>query len=81
MNKTKAVRIAIAAMREEIRRLNVEANLFDMLGADHPAAVSASKKRKEIKEAIAVIETDIHRRAQDADAADLAETVSTLRGF
>lgn len=55
MKKRKAIRLAIEAMKLEIRRLNVDANLHEMCGLDSPGAISASKKRAELREAIALL--------------------------
>lgn len=52
MTHARAIVLAIAAMQREIRALAVEANLCDQMGATYPAAVNASKRRKELQQAI-----------------------------
>lgn len=56
MTRGKAIRVAIEAMQREIRRLSVDANLHEAYGLDSPTAVSASKKRAELRDAILILE-------------------------
>ena len=55
MKTPKAIQLALDLIEAEIKTLNVEANLYDMLQADHPAAIKASRKRKELREAITIL--------------------------
>lgn len=52
MNRAQATKIAIQAIEAEIKRLAVNANLHDMMHADAPVCIEASRKRRELKEAI-----------------------------
>lgn len=52
MNRQRATTIAISAIEAQIKALAVNANLHDMMGADAPVCVEASKRRKELREAI-----------------------------
>lgn len=54
MNQKKAIRLAVEVLRKEIQRLAVDANLHDQYGLDSVHAVNASKKRKELLEAVQV---------------------------
>jgi hypothetical protein len=56
MNNKQAIKIAIEAMRERIKKYAVDANLHDHMGADYPWAITSSEKRKELLEAIAALE-------------------------
>lgn len=47
-----AVHMAVEALQDRIRALAVDANLHDLYHANHPAAITASQKRVEIREAI-----------------------------
>ena len=55
MNASRARTIAIQCIEAEIKRLAVNANLHDMCHADAPVCVEASKRRKELREAIAAL--------------------------
>ena len=55
MTTSQAYTIARDAIQAQIKTLNVEANLHDLHGADHPGATRASKKRAELREALAII--------------------------
>ena len=52
MQQHRATKIAIHCIELEIKRLAVNANLHDMMHADAPVCVEASKRRKELQEAI-----------------------------
>jgi hypothetical protein len=52
MNRARATTIAIAAIEQEIKRLAAAANLHELYGADVPHAIQASKRRKELRDAI-----------------------------
>ena len=51
-----ALRRALTALELEKKRLNVQANLHEKLGADIPSAVRAYMERKRIREAERVIQ-------------------------
>jgi hypothetical protein len=46
------IQVAIEAMKKEIKSLNVDANLHERYGAEYMAAVQASRRRCELREAI-----------------------------
>lgn len=50
-----SIQIGITAIEREIKTLNVEANLCDLYGADHTAAIQASKRRQELRNAAATL--------------------------
>jgi hypothetical protein len=52
VTRARATTIAIACIEREIKRLAVAANLHDLYGARHPAAVQASQRRQELWAAI-----------------------------
>lgn len=64
MDTRKAIKIAVAAMQEEIKLLNVDANMLDKLGFRSPTTVKASRRRAELKEAIEALERQIFGGAQ-----------------
>jgi hypothetical protein len=51
-----ATKLAIEALRKQIRTICIDANLFDRGMADYPYAQHCSKKKKELLAAIAVLE-------------------------
>lgn len=53
MTYAQAIRAALAAIEREIKAQAVDANLHDVAGATYPHAVNASKRRKNLQEAIA----------------------------
>jgi hypothetical protein len=48
----KAVRIAVAAMRRELRVITFDAQMHEHFGATYPQALMASKRSIELKAAI-----------------------------
>jgi len=52
MNAHRATQIAIQCIEAEIKRLAVNANLHDLMHADTPVCVEASRRRKELRAAI-----------------------------
>lgn len=56
METRQAIKIAVAAMQEEIKLLNVDANMLDKLGFRSPTTVKASRRRAELKDAIEALE-------------------------
>lgn len=52
MNAHRATKIAIRCIEAEIKRLAVNANLEDAYHSGIPMCVEASKRRKELREAI-----------------------------
>jgi len=50
-----ATKLALECVDKELHSLAVHANLADWYEADYPAAISASKRRKELKRAIEVL--------------------------
>ena len=55
MTTSQAYTIARDAIQAQIKTLNVEANLHDLHGADHPGATRASKKRAELRDRKSVV--------------------------
>lgn len=56
MTHAQARRIAIQAIESEIKRLAVDANMHERLGATYPAAVKASARRRALRAAIAKLQ-------------------------
>lgn len=52
MTHAQARKIAIESIRAQIKALAVDANMHDRLGATYPHAINASKRRRELMEAI-----------------------------
>jgi len=52
MNYSRAIKLAQACIEVEIKRLAVNANLHDHYKADAPVCIEASKRRKELREAL-----------------------------
>lgn len=52
MEHKKAVKIAVQAMKKEMRTIAFDANTHEKFGNDHPSAVNAFKRRAELREAI-----------------------------
>jgi hypothetical protein len=53
MTPERALVLALAAVRQQIQALAVDANLAEKYGADYPAAIRASKTRAELRAALA----------------------------
>lgn len=53
MTHARAISLAIKALEAEIKRLAFNANLYDMVHADTPVCMDASRRRKELRAAIA----------------------------
>jgi len=51
-----AIKAAIKAMDDKIQDLAVDANLHDIINADYPAAVNASRERKKLEKYRIVLE-------------------------
>ncbi len=62
MTRDRAITLAIAALEKEIKALAVQANLEDMYHSGIPACVQASQRRKELREAIAVLREPVQVR-------------------
>ena len=62
MTRARATALAIAALEREIKALAVNANLHDQYGADAPVCVEASRRRTELREAIAVLKEPMQAR-------------------
>lgn len=52
MHEHKAIALAIQALEAEIKRLAVNANLEDAYHSGIPMCVEASRRRKELREAV-----------------------------
>lgn len=61
MNKIKALKLAIKALEKQRQTLAVDANAHEIYGFEGAAAVNASKKRKEVIEAIGQLQ-DMQKR-------------------
>lgn len=55
MTNARAITLAIQALEAQIKRLAVNANLADLYHADAPACVEASRRRRELRDAIAAL--------------------------
>lgn len=55
MTYQQALKVAMDCVAFEIRRLTVDANLYDIYGADYPHAIQASKKRVALKQALDIL--------------------------
>lgn len=55
MTNARAITLAIAALETQIKVLAVNANLHDMCHADAPVCIEASRKRKELRDAVATL--------------------------
>lgn len=62
MNRARATTLAIQCIEREIKTLAVHANLHDQYGADTPVCIDASKRRKELREAIDVLKQSKQER-------------------
>jgi len=62
MNYEKAVKMAVKAMKEQIKTVSFDANMHDQYRADYPLAVKSSKTRADYLEAIRVLENTIRER-------------------
>jgi hypothetical protein len=56
VTQQQAIKLAIQALDQSIRSLAMDANLHEKLGADYPAAIAASKRRKQLREAKRVLQ-------------------------
>lgn len=59
MTRDKAIKLAIEAIEGEIKRLNVDANLYQLADARYPAAIRAFKRRNDLHQAIDVLKSPI----------------------
>ena len=55
MNHPRAVKIAIEAMRKEIKQYAIDAHLYEKFGVRNPTSENAFKKRTELLQAIKVL--------------------------
>lgn len=55
MKQSQAVKVAITSMEKEVHALAIDANLFDLVNCRTPGTRRASERRKELKEACAVL--------------------------
>jgi hypothetical protein len=62
MNRARATALAIRCIEAEIKRLAVNANLEDMYHSGIPICVEASKRRRDLREAIAVLKELVQAR-------------------
>jgi hypothetical protein len=62
VNRARATALAIRCIEAEIKRLAVNANLEDQYHSGIPMCVEASKRRKELQEAIAVLKEPVQAR-------------------
>ena len=60
MKREQAIKLAIEAMRAQLQRLAVDANMCDVYGATYQAAVGASAKRKQVLEAIEILDQEVN---------------------
>ena len=62
MTGQKATALAIQALEKEIKALAVNANLEDAYHSGIPMCVEASRRRRELREAIAVLKEPVQAR-------------------
>lgn len=55
MTPARARQLAVQALEREIKALAVDANLHERMGLAAPHAVEASKRRRELREAVRVL--------------------------
>lgn len=55
MDNRRAITIAVQVLEKEIKALAINANLHDMFHADAAACVEASRRRKELRDAVAAL--------------------------
>lgn len=65
MTLKRSAKLAIQLMRQEMRALAFEANMYDVAHVTHvPSFVAAARRRAELKEAIAVQQTLLSGQAR-----------------
>lgn len=64
MRRAQAITIAIACIEREIKRLAVEANMHDLANATYPAAIEASARRADLRQAIQALRLPEQQRMQ-----------------
>jgi hypothetical protein len=57
MNPTQALKLALDLIDDEIHRIAVDANLHDFFNAQYPAALKASARRKQLRQARQILLT------------------------
>jgi hypothetical protein len=62
MNRARATALAIQCIEREIKALAVNANLEDAYHSGIPMCVEASKRRKELREAIEALKEPVQAR-------------------
>ena len=62
MNLEKAVKLAVMALKEQIKIIAFDANAYDVRKIDYPYAIKCSKKRSEYLEAIKILEEEANRK-------------------
>ncbi len=55
MDHKTAVKVAVEAMRLEMRKLAFDANLHERFGENNPSAVNAHERSEKLRQAIAVL--------------------------
>jgi len=66
MDEKKALRLAVEALKEKAQRLAVDANLHDLYRLDAAHAVNASRKRKEVLEAVETLNSLVWVRRHES---------------
>lgn len=56
MTQPQAIRILIKAAERQVKRLHVNANLYEVYGLDEPGCKAASEERRRIIEAITALQ-------------------------
>lgn len=62
MNRARAITLAIQCIEREIKTLAINANLEDTYHSGIPMCVEASKRRKELREAIGALQEPVQAR-------------------
>lgn len=66
MDRRQALRIAVAAMRRELRVIAFDAQMHEHYGATYSQALMASKRRAELKAAIGQLESGLKGKGKQA---------------
>jgi hypothetical protein len=56
MTQRKAVKVAVAAIKAQIQRVAVDANIYEAMGQLYPSGKLAFERRQELREAINLLE-------------------------
>ena len=66
MKREKAIRLLVECAEKEIQRISVSANLHEVHGLPWSSAVGASRRRKELREAVKIVQQDDYQLPLEA---------------